>query len=123
MAANTRDAIRAAIFSGDNPRTKPKSEFVDLFGEQVEIRQPNLDTILSLQSREDKKQAMVDMLVAYTYVPETNDKVFESGDAEGLLALPFGEDYSRVQAAITKLTNVNIAMSSAEKNSESSPSK
>lgn len=117
MSQNTRDAIRAAIFAGTN--MKPKSKVIDFFGQSIEIKQLNLDTVLSMRTNDenaDTKSRMVQMVVLYAFVPGTEERVFEDTDRDTLLQLPFGPDFQRLQNTITELTNVNLATEDAEKN-------
>lgn len=107
----SRDQIRASIFN-----TKPKSEFINIFGCDVELRQPSLGNILEAQTKDDRRAAIVDMIIDYCYVPGTNEKVFEAADAEGILTLPYGEDLSKINDAIARLTNIDV--SGEEKNLE-----
>lgn len=110
-----RNSIRSAIFNGTN--MKPKEKEIDFFGQKIVIKQLNLDTILSFRSSESSaKERMVDTIVAYAYVPGTEDKVFEEADKDSLLAMPFGADFQRLQAAITELTSVDLGTKEAEKN-------
>lgn len=115
--AKTRSELRDAIFSSD--KTKPQTRDVTFFGEKLEIRQPDLKTILSISSSsaENRQLAIVDMIIAYAYVPGTDERVFEDPDKDTLLALPFGSDYTELQKAISELTNVNVLTDTATKNS------
>lgn len=109
----TRDSIRAKVFN-----TKPQSELITIFGVEVEIRQPSLRVILDAQSSEDKTYAMANMMISYCFVPGTNEKVFEVADIDGILELPFGEDVSKINEIIAKLTSIDIT--GEEKNLEES---
>jgi hypothetical protein len=100
----TRDAIRSAIFSDK----KVAVEKIMFFGQEIELRQPILRQILAVQATEDRESVIVDTLIKYAFVPGTEEKVFEDGDAEQLLALPFGKDMLRVSTALTKLTDVDF---------------
>jgi len=102
----TRDEIRSKIFSAE--AAKPKTKRLLFFGTEVELRQPTIGAILDMQGTEDRKQAIINMMIQYTYVPGTNDPVFELADTETLLAMPWGEDFSRLNEAITELTGVNV---------------
>jgi hypothetical protein len=106
-----RDEVRAKIFSSDKRRFK--KEVIDLFGAQVEIRQPTLGTILDAQTGGDRKRSLMFMLVNYCFVPGTDEHVFEETDLEGLMAMPFGEDFMRVQKAVAQMTDVNILVDEA----------
>lgn len=121
-SSELRNKLRASILSTE--KLKPKAILVDFFGEQIEVRQPNLQAVLSISSAsaEDRQSAMVDMIIAYAYVPETDERVFEESDREQLLQMPFGSDFTRLQKAISSLSNVDISTAVASKNSEATPS-
>ena len=61
-----------------------------------------------LQNDDDRKAAMVDMIIEYAYVPGEQDRVFEDADMDTLLSMPWGEDFVRVNDAISKLTGLDI---------------
>lgn len=103
--AQVRDKIRAAIFA-----TKPKAKLLDVFGIQIELRQPGLKAVLEHQSSEDKVAAVAQMLIKYAYVPGTSTPVFEDVDVDGILALPFGEDFQKIQEAINELTGISATV-------------
>jgi len=112
----TRESIREQIFSKKNFATRE----LDLYGAKVEIRQPSLGMILDAQRNDDTKAAIVELLIRYTFVPGTEDHVFEEADAEGLLNLPFGPELSNLNKIITELTDIDVL--GEEKNSASTPS-
>lgn len=120
MTDSVRDKIRGAIFSSD--ALKPQTKTIVFFGQTIEIRQPNLRTILSISSGGDRQSAMVDMIIAYAYVPGSDEKVFEEADKDQLLEIPFGKDFSDLQKAITAMTDINFLQGDAEKNSAATPS-
>lgn len=103
--APTRSELRNKLLS----RHAPKSEQLNVFGVDIEIRQPTLDAILSAREEADVKTRTVDMIIRYAYVPGTDEPIFENGDRDTILQWPFGSDLVRVQQAITKLTGVDIA--------------
>lgn len=115
---SNRDILRAQIFAAEN--CKPKSVEVEFFGTTIELRQPNLDTILGFQAGTDRKTQLVDVLLSYAYVPGTNEKVFEEGDRDTLLSMPFNADFRSLIDQVNKLTDLNEEAASAEKNSEDS---
>ena len=109
-----RDRLRAKIFHSKNKRFERK--LISLFGAEVEIRQPSLGMILNAKSHDDTKQAAIELLVSYCFVPGTDERVFEDTDQDVLLEMPFGDDMMRVNEAIGELTNIDIV--GAEKNFE-----
>lgn len=81
---------------------------ITFFGMVVELRQPPLGVVLDYREQDDLKTRSADMLVKYCYVPGTDERIFEEGDKEGILALPYGEDMMRIQTAITELTGIEV---------------
>jgi len=112
----TRDDIRAAIFSVENRR--PKTKVIELFGQEVEVRQPTLAQInkLGKASADERTPALVRIMIEYIYVPGTDTKVFDAADAESLATMPSGKWLSDLNSAIEELTGVNVK--DAEKNSD-----
>ena len=74
-----------------------------------------------MEAREEESEVKraVDMIIKYAYVPDTNEPVFESTDADLILKWPFGVDLMKLQMAIVKLTGIDIA--DAEAQLEKSP--
>ena len=100
----TRDEIRAKALQSQ----KPKSVECEFNGITVELRQPTVGEILDAQEETDRKRAITGMMVRYAYVPGTDERVFEMGDLDALMAMPFGEDYLNLNEAINKLTGINV---------------
>lgn len=105
MPAN-RDELRKALLAAK----AQKSEVIELFGQQVEIKQPTIREVLDLNV-EDNKEAIVRVLINHCYVPGTNEKVFEEGDREDILSWPVGDWLKRVTEAVERLTNVDVGAS------------
>lgn len=108
----SRDEIRAAIFA----TKEVKREVIDFFGTKLELRQPRLSDVINIQNiaKEDGIQsAVVDALIRYAYIPGTDTKVFEEGDAASFLEMPFGQDLVNVSDALERLSKVNFSGGSA----------
>lgn len=116
MAQNTRNAMRAAMFSDENK--KPASEPLTLFGQDVEVRQPSLSQLnaLSRKAADVKIPGVVNLMIEYCYIPGTDEKVFDPGDAEQLASMPTGKWLNDFNAVVQKLSGIDIK--AAEKNSE-----
>ena len=111
----TRDEMRTLVFSSD----KFKSEPVTAFGIEIEIRQTTLGRVLELQEKlqDDRKSAIGLAFIEFCYVPGTGERLFDDGDLDLILKLPFGEDFQKVQDVINKLMGVDDkAVEEAEKN-------
>lgn len=110
MSALTRDAIRSAVFN-----QSAKKEVVTFAGIEIELRQPPIGAIL-MQNTDDRKSLMVKMLIDYCYVPDTEERVFEDTDKEMIMAMPFNKDWTTLQNAISRLTDIDAEVSKQSKN-------
>ncbi len=103
--APTRQELRDALI-GSTP--KGKSKLVEVFGVEIELKQPNLAAIMRARETGDTAQRAAEMIIEFAFVPGTNTHVFEDTDRDRILLWPFGEDLSRLNGAIAELTGVNI---------------
>jgi hypothetical protein len=108
-----RDKLRAQIFSAESKA--PKKKAITLFGTDVEIRQPTLQQILASQSNPDRAAGVVEILINFCFVPETNEPVFGEEDRDSLLSMPFGKDFVTASEAIGELTNINLMEGESKK--------
>jgi len=106
-----RDSIRSKIFSGKNKR---RTKRVEVWGAEVEVRQPSLGAILSMQDNPDVKHRTANMIIEYTFVPGTDEHVFDSTDRDEILNWPFGADLLALQNAISELTGIDVAKAEEE---------
>lgn len=112
MTKSVRDSIRANIFKNH----EGKKKVIKLFGQEVELHQPKLRDILSMQKKSEQglDAVFVSMLVECCYVPGTKEKVFDETDKDLILNLPTGEWTEVFNKALEELTSVRIE--EAEKN-------
>lgn len=105
----SRDEIRSAIFSA-----KPKSVLVEnFFGVTLELRQPGLQQALQVRETDQAEQVYT-MLLDYSYVPGTNEKVFSPEDVDSLRELPFGGEMVNLISKVTELLGTDPAVVEAE---------
>lgn len=99
---------------------RPEVCTVDFLGEKVEIRQPSLQEVMEFQSTAEGRTSITaaEMIIRYVYIPGTDMHLFEPGDAEVIAGLPLNAEIRRIQEAINKLTDVELEVQDAEKNSE-----
>ena len=109
--ALSREELRAAIFAN----ARPKSKICTFFGQEVELKQPPMSAVLELQQLEDRAKAAAQMIVRYSYVLGTNEKVFDDADIDLISQMPFGGDLAAINTAIGELTDIDIL--GEEKNS------
>jgi hypothetical protein len=100
----SRGDVRANIFARKELRKKK----IEFFGEEIELRQPQLGDIISARENDDRQAAVIETLIKYAFVPDTDEKVFEEGDADSFKTMPFGADFLRVNNALEELTDVNF---------------
>jgi hypothetical protein len=81
---------------------------VEFFGAQIELRQASFGDIIRMREGDDREAAVIHNLINYAYIPGTDEKVFEEGDAESFKEMPFGADFIRVSQAVEELTEVNF---------------
>lgn len=101
----TRDELRAAILGKEH---KPAFKIVKFFGADIEVRQPQLGTILDAQDNPDRQAGILGMIIERCFVPGTNEKVFEPEDLDVLRSKPFGKDFTDINDAIEELSGVNF---------------
>lgn len=116
VALLTRDELRAALIG---KKHVPESTTVEVFGVEVELRQPTFSDILKVREEADEQTRTIEMFVNYAYVPGTDEKVFEDTDKDTILRWPYGPDITRIQRAIAELTGIDI--SAIEKELEGDP--
>lgn len=102
--SNAQD-IRSRIFQNSK---KVKSEKVTFFGEEVEVRQPRMKDILgSGDDNETSDRRLARMIVMHTYVPGTNERVFEDAHIDEILEMPFG-GIQKLNDAMNRLMGINV---------------
>jgi hypothetical protein len=105
-----RSTARATIFSAE--RSKPQSRLTVFNGVEIEIRQPVVSQILgtvgATDSDDEKRIRLVTMLIANSYIPGTNEKIFEPGDYPLLLEMPFTGDFALALNKLNEMTNVDV---------------
>lgn len=108
----TRDEIRGAIFA----TKKLAKEEVEFFGQKIELRQPRLSDVISIQNAAKEggtQSAIVEALIKYAFIPGTDEHLFEEADTAEFLQMPFGQDLINVADALERLSKVNFRSGSA----------
>ncbi len=100
----SRNELRAQIFAAK----ELKREIITFFGAEIELRQPTLGDILTVRDSDDRQAAVVGILMNYAYVPGSDEKVFEEGDAATILEMPWNSDFTKLNSALERLTDINF---------------
>jgi len=103
-SSELRDRLRAKVFAEHKVKTIP----VEFFGATIELRQPTMEDIVKVQADPDREAIVIRTLIDYAFVPGTDERAFEAGDADSLKKLPFGADFLRISKALEELTEVNF---------------
>lgn len=102
--ANKRQELRDKLFTS----AKRESIKITFFGQEIELRQPDVGSIIDDAANPDKKSTSIHMLVDYAYVPGTDEKVFDEADIEVLRSMPWGKDFTTLTGHLRKLTGLEI---------------
>lgn len=96
--AFSRDQIRSAILSAP-----AESEILSVFGVQVEIRAPALEDLMQYRDSANDDFVMARAIVNNTYVPKSDERVFDNADIPELMKAKFTKDMRTLNAAITRV--------------------
>lgn len=103
QAPMTRDEMRAKILA-----TKPiDKRLVTFQGVEIELRQPLLGDVLKAADQVNRESAVIDTLIKYAYIPGTDERIFEEGDAEAFKQMPFGPDFMAINEALEGMMKIN----------------
>ena len=102
----SRDALRAKLFAEEH--VKVKKVPLTYNGVELEWRQPSIKDIQEAEQDEDKRNFMVLMLIRYTYVPDTDEKVFEEEDYETLLNMPMNQSFQNAVRTISSTLDLKV---------------
>ena len=115
----TRDEIRSATVG--SPKIFRK-EILEHNGTKIEFRQPTVRTRKEINDRSQKDAEgdnvigkidlwsfMVWSVIYCSFVPGTNEKVFEDGDFENLMEQPAGGFVDEFSTKVGELMNVEVA--------------
>ena len=113
---SNRDTLRKATLGATREFRK---EIVEWGGQRFELRQPTIKARATLQSKcmkiagkdvqTDTLNFMVWSVIQNTYVPGTDDLVFEDGDFDSLVEDPTGGFLDAFFEVAAELTNIDVA--------------
>ena len=102
---DARNALRSQLLGNKH---KANSREIQLFGQTIELRQPSFGDIMDAREMDNAKTRVAHMIINYSYVPDTNERLFEDSDVDTILAWPFGNDLLEIQSAIAELSGIDI---------------
>lgn len=117
---STRDEIRSATVGS---KKNFRKETLLYNGMEIEFRQPSIRLRKEIHNKsqvegEDKDISKIDIwaymvwsVIFCSFVPGTNDKIFEEGDYENLMEQPAGGFVDEFSTKISELLNVDVEKS------------
>lgn len=103
----SRDSLRAEIFSAKY--TKPKTINYTFNGVDLEWRQPTINAIQTARAEADEDaNFMTTMIIEYSFIEGTNDRIFEEADRESLENMPFGGQWQNTLMKISEALDLNV---------------
>ena len=101
----TRAQIREAMFAHEN--AKPKRIPITMLGQSLEWLQPSIREVSEAQ-RDPDKHFMVQMLIGYTYVPGSDEKVFVEDDYAVLVGMPMTGEFQEAVRVIGEALDLKV---------------
>lgn len=93
-----RDLIRSAVLNAPGG-----VELVNAFGVEIELRAPDLKGLMAYRGAQNDENVMARSIINVSYVPGTNDKVFEDADLEVLNAAKMSPDMKKLITAVNRV--------------------
>lgn len=113
-----RDEIRAKVLA----QVKPISLTITLGGVDLEWRQPSIqqtqDARAARGDNADDENFIVRMILDYTYIPDTDEKVFTPDDYANVMGMGFGGEYQKAITKIAKALDLTEEVEEKAKNSD-----
>lgn len=107
--SDIRNLLRTEIIN--SPKMKPTSRLIEFMGAQIEVRTPTLRTILDQPSDSDeenvKRVSMIRAIIVNTYVPHTDELLFEEGDIDMFMNMAYNTDVQHLFEVMSELMTPN----------------
>lgn len=102
----TRDELRAVMFSPE----KTLAHRIPLMfnGVQLEWQRPSIQELAEAQDASKDRNFMVGMIINYSYLPNTDEKVFEDSDYAVIMKMPYTDEYGDAVQTIVKALNMKV---------------
>ncbi len=105
----TAKEARQKIFQ----ESKSRVEYLTYKGIDLEIRQPTVSEFINSNTVEegekrDASKVSVAMLVRYTYLRGTDDRIFEDSDVDVLLASPMNGEFLQLIGKMNSLLDIKV---------------
>lgn len=108
----TREELRKKFFSPENVERK-RLPFT-YFGVDLDWWQPTVGQVADIQDRASGKNFIVELLISFSYLRESEELFFDRDDYETLINQPINPDFQRATNLI--VSNINLAVDEKVKN-------
>lgn len=102
----SRTELRAMMFSPE--KTIAHRISLDFNGVPLEWQRPSIQEMQEHQDAGKDRNFMVSLLISYSYVPGTEEKVFEDSDYATIMGMPYSEEYGTAVGTIVKALNLKV---------------
>lgn len=102
----SRAEMREIMFSPEKTvaaRTPLKFNGIDL-----EWQRPSVQELAEAQDARGDRNFMVSMIISYSFVPGTEEKVFEDSDYGVIMKMPYSDEYGNAVQTIFKALNLKV---------------
>lgn len=100
----SRSELRDKIFATKN--TTLKSETYTFNGVLVEFRQPT--TVGFMEARDDGQNQLINLMIRNSFIPGTNERVFEDADFETLSNMPMSKDVIEIIRIMNDVMDLKV---------------
>lgn len=101
----TKQDIRNRILAAVETKVVP----LTIAGVGIEWHQPSIQQVQTIQNSDDPdRNFMIALLVHYSFVPSTKERIFEDSDYDQLLGLPYGGEIQRAMKKISDALDLGV---------------
>lgn len=101
----TREQIREAMFA--NANAKPKVIEYEFLGQKLEWRCPSILEMQEIRDQENRN-LMVSLIIGYSYIPGTEEKVFSDDDYKVIMEMPISGSFNTAVNSISEAINMKV---------------
>lgn len=102
----TRAELRELMFSPE--KIVAHRVPLNFNGVDLEWQRPSIQEIQEAQDSGSERNFVVALLISYSYVPGSEEKVFEDGDYATIMQMPYSEEYGSTVQTIIKSLNLKV---------------
>lgn len=104
----SRDELRKKFFSEKNTKVAPVE--LSWNGISFEWRRPTISQIQAARdaNEDGSRNFIVDMIIGYSFIEGTDEKLFDESDYETVINMPFSGEFQEIVTKIGSSVNMNV---------------